>query len=206
MNHQEREALQDFLEELVQARVMHKDREAESMIYQAIAHQPDAPYLLVQRNLLQEQALDAAQREIAALRNQINHTRSSENTSFLDSASSWGNQGRRYAAVPVERHPSASTHYGYARGDYPYSRPGLLGGGSGSFLGSMAATAAGVAAGSFLFHGIDELLHDHDGQGAAGLAEVNEHSSHFMEGGVADMGGLAGDAGIGDIGGMEDYS
>lgn len=71
----------------------------------------------------------------------------------------------------------------------------------------MAATAAGVAAGSFLFHGIDELLHDHDHPGASGSTDLNaSHSSGLMDDGGTDCGGLSGDAGVGDIGGAGDYS
>jgi hypothetical protein len=210
MNSQERAALEDFLKELMQARATRKDREAESMIYQAVAYQPDAAYLLVQRTLLQEQALDAAKREIAALRSQIEQAMSSGNTSFLESPSHWAN-GNRYYNVPSSRHPdSVGAAYRYASpSSYypPSSRPGLLNGGMGSFLGSMAATAAGVAAGSFLFHGIGGLLHDHEHSGSSGLADFNhDNGSQFMDDSGADYGGLAGDAGIDDIGEMDDFS
>jgi hypothetical protein len=66
----------------------------------------------------------------------------------------------------------------------------LRGGGGGGLLGSIAATAAGVAAGSFLFHGLDNLFHDHGGGGGQHLLADNDQSG----------GSLAEQAGLGSIG------
>jgi hypothetical protein len=44
----------------------------------------------------------------------------------------------------------------------------------------VAATAAGVAAGGFLFHGLDNLLHDHDG-GAKHLLSDNDSANPFND-------------------------
>jgi len=57
MNVQEREVLENFLNQLTQVRGVRKDSEADAIIARAIAQQPDAAYLLVQRALLLEQAL-----------------------------------------------------------------------------------------------------------------------------------------------------
>lgn len=209
MNQQERQALQDFLQELAQARLAHKDAEADAMISQAIARQPHAAYLLVQRILLQEQALDAAQHEIAALQTQLDAVRTPDNQRFLDPGSGWGLRNRAMAraanAPPVQSRAAYDLHTGAYHA--PAARPGLLSGGAGSFLGSMAATAAGVAAGSFLFHGIDQLLHPHDAPDHAasqGLADDPGSASQLMDETGFDNGSMASDAGFDDIGGFDD--
>jgi hypothetical protein len=54
MNTQEIQSLESFLNQLVQARGVAKDPQADSLIANAVAQQPDAAYLLVQRALLME--------------------------------------------------------------------------------------------------------------------------------------------------------
>ncbi len=54
----ERELLQKFLHDLIQVRVTHKDPVAEALIVQACTRQPDALYILVQRLLIAQRALD----------------------------------------------------------------------------------------------------------------------------------------------------
>lgn len=61
MNQRERDELLKFLEPLLRTRVVDKDVAAESLILQQCARQPDALYLLVQRAMALEAALQAAQ-------------------------------------------------------------------------------------------------------------------------------------------------
>lgn len=67
MNPTDAKKLQDFLDQLVQAQGVPKDPQAEALIERALARQPHAPYLLVQRALLLEQALANARARIADL-------------------------------------------------------------------------------------------------------------------------------------------
>ena len=60
MTPQESQTLQRFLSQLTQAHVSAKDPDAQAMITKAVAQQPDAAYLLVQRALLLERALQQA--------------------------------------------------------------------------------------------------------------------------------------------------
>jgi hypothetical protein len=53
----ERQQLQAFLFDLIQARATEKDKVAETLILEACARQPDALYLLVQRVMVLEQTL-----------------------------------------------------------------------------------------------------------------------------------------------------
>jgi hypothetical protein len=67
MNPHEYEALRSLLAQLVEIRGVNKNPEAELLIREAVARQPDATYLLVQQTLLLRAALDEATRTIAAL-------------------------------------------------------------------------------------------------------------------------------------------
>jgi hypothetical protein len=181
--------LHDFLGQLVQARGIQKDPEADALIQRAVAKQPDAAYLLVQRALLMEQALDSAKAQIAALESQLQQQQR-QGGGFLD-PHSWGN--RRQLSHPQSHH----MHYQHAGpGSMSRGMGGFLrGGGGGGLLGSIAATAAGVAAGSFLFHGLDNLFHDHDGHGGAHLL-----GGENLAGGDLSGSSLADQAGLNDIG------
>ncbi|HEY0337757.1 MAG TPA: DUF2076 family protein, partial [Burkholderiales bacterium] len=61
MTLQERELLERFLQQMAAARPEQKDGEAEALIKEAVSRQPDAVYLLVQRAIQLEQALQATQ-------------------------------------------------------------------------------------------------------------------------------------------------
>lgn len=66
MNVQERDQLLKFLASLRQTSVQTKDAVAESIIRDALGREPDALYLLVQRSLALQLALDAALNKIKA--------------------------------------------------------------------------------------------------------------------------------------------
>ncbi|MGX9218082.1 DUF2076 family protein [Massilia varians] len=191
MSPSDTQMLHDFLGQLVQARGIKKDPEADALIQRAVAQQPDAAYLLVQRVLLMEQALDSAKSQIAALESQLHQQQQQTSRGgFLDPYS-WGS--RRHASHPQSHH----MHYQHAMpGSMGRGMGGFLrGGGGGGLLGSIAATAAGVAAGSFLFHGLDNLFHDHDGNGGAHLLGGENLSGADLSGSA-----LADQAGLNDIG------
>ncbi|MFM8588770.1 MAG: DUF2076 family protein [Limnohabitans sp.] len=61
MNRRERDALLQFLEPLLRIRATDKDVTAETLILERCARQPDALYLLVQRAMALQSALEAAQ-------------------------------------------------------------------------------------------------------------------------------------------------
>jgi hypothetical protein len=166
MTPQEAQALQTLLSQLTQVKGIVKDPQAETMIGSAVAQQPDAAYLLVQRSMILEQALDAAKAQISDLEKQLQAPRAqTKNNSFLD-ANTWGNNTRTAENFGTERSvtgaeiPANMTAKNAAPlpGSTRAAAPGFLGGGAGSMLGTMAATAAGVAGGAFLFQGIGNLL------------------------------------------------
>ena len=156
MNSEERRLLSEFLEQLTQVKGVAKDPDADALIAQAAAKQPDACYLLVQKALLQEQALNGAKAQIADLRGQLEQAKSrpSRGGGFLGGGDPWG-------ASPRPASPS-----GASWAAAPQSGGG--GGGMGSFLGTAAATAAGIAGGAFLFQGLESLF-GHHGSGSGFL-------------------------------------
>lgn len=182
MSPQETQALQNFLDQLIQVQGVNHDPQAATMISAAVARQPDASYLLVQRALLLEQALTSANSQIASLQadlreqKALNAANTQATSSFLDPASSaWGNSA---SSKPLNIPPATATSVtGQALPAYPaqnaFSAPipaaqtsnSFFGNTGGSMLGTVAATAAGVAAGAFLYQGISHMM----GQ--------NEHSS-----------------------------
>jgi hypothetical protein len=153
MNIQEREQLTMFLQQLARARVDGKDSEADALISETCRRQPDAAYLLVQRSLLQEQALANAQEQIARLRSELDAARPAGRGGFLGDANTWGN-----SAPPAGR----STLAGFPPLPAAPSAPQSAGGWGSGWLGNMATTAAGVVAGSFLFQGIEHLIGNHN--------------------------------------------
>lgn len=179
MSPQETQTLQDFLNQLTQVRGIGKDPQADAMIASAVAQQPDAAYLLVQRALLMEQALTTSKAQIAALQNQLQALQSgaAPTRGFLDS-NAWGNApiASRPAPAPAPAYPPAYTLApapAAAAPQYqaaPAPSSGFFGGGLGSTLGTVAATAAGVAGGAFLFQGIEHLM---NGGNSSGLGHQN---------------------------------
>lgn len=105
MSPQENQSLQDFLNQLVQVRGIAKDPQADAIINSAVAQQPDAAYLLVQRALLMEQALNTAKTQIATLQRQLlqatQTAQPAPSGNFFD-ANAWGN------SAPAVARPSGA--------------------------------------------------------------------------------------------------
>jgi hypothetical protein len=166
MTVQERELLERFLQQMTAARAGQKDPEAEALIKEAVARQPDAPYLLVQRALQLEQALQATQAQVQKLQAELDQSRPASRGGFLNDPA-WGSQPTgpvTQNATPMRQAAGAPTATAAAPG-------GAWGGGS--MLGNIATTAAGVVAGSFLFQGIDRLMH----HGDTGLGSGRDQSA-----------------------------
>ncbi|MBI4742243.1 MAG: DUF2076 family protein [Betaproteobacteria bacterium] len=167
MKPQEREQLNQFLQQMNQAQLAGKDEEADAMIRGACARQPDASYLLVQRAILQDQALHEAGQQIARLQAELEQLRAAgggnRESSFLND-NAWGASA---AMRPGARVPPAA-RFAQAAPVPTTAAPGTSGVWGGGMLGSIATTAAGVVAGSFLFQGIGHLMGNH-ATGAGGM-------------------------------------
>lgn len=172
MNTQEREQLGAFLQQLAQAQASQKDEEALAMINSTVARQPDAAYLLVQRALILDAALKNAQNQIAQLQSQLAQSKAAAPAAnFLD-ANAWGRSPLAGAAAPVSSSPAMAPAPAPAlSATTPMAAP-ASGFQAPSFLTSMATTAAGVAAGAFLFQGVSHLLGTHGDASTQGLSAL----------------------------------
>ncbi len=164
----EKQLLERFLQQLTAAQAGQKDTEADALIRSACARQPEAAYLLVQRAIQLEQAFEAARMEAQKLQTELDQVRSGTQKSFLSDSYAWGSQARTPAsgaspATPSGRQPipgvsAMNTATSPAASAAPIrAAPGAWGGSS--LLGTMATTAAGVVAGSFLYQGIQNMMH-----------------------------------------------
>ncbi|MEP6658044.1 MAG: DUF2076 domain-containing protein [Betaproteobacteria bacterium] len=170
MTPQETQLLQEFLDQLTAVRGIAKDPDADALIARAVSQQPDASYLLVQRALLLDQALQSAKAQLAELQDQVRRSSpAASSSSFLGSlGAAWGRHpaaegaGPTGAAQAPVMSPTAINSPPGAN-PLPPQRPGFLGGGGGGFLQQAAATAAGVAGGAFLFSGIQNMMGHHEG-------------------------------------------
>lgn len=172
MTSQEREQLVAFLQQLVQTQAGAKDFDADALIREAASRQPDAAYLLVQRAMGLDLALQAAQAQIAKLQGEVDSLRTTSaaaakpaaSGSFLDSANAWG---RSAAGTPPPAAASASRSAfapafpaTAARASAQPAAPASAWGSG--MLASVATTAAGVVAGSMLYHGIQNMMGNHN--------------------------------------------
>jgi hypothetical protein len=154
MTPDERALLTRFLSDLTLIRGAAKDPEAEGLINQAIAVQPDAAYLLVQHSLLADQALHTAQQRIAELEARLQAPAPQPQASFLGGAAPTAQPWSQPQAQPMYQTAVPPTQpQGFFGGGAP-AGPG----GFGSFLRNVGTTAAGVAGGAFLFEGLSNLF------------------------------------------------
>ena len=192
MTPQERDLLTTLLARLKNTANQPKDPEADALIRQAMAEQPDAPYFLAQTVLIQDLSLHNAQNQIAELEKQLTVAQQQAArpapTSFLGGlfgshqpappasgagsappAGPWTRAPQVAAAPPAQPwgQPNPQGGYGQPMG----AGGGFLGGGGmggSGFLRSAATTAAGIAGGALLFQGIELLFGQHASAGILG--------------------------------------
>ena len=188
MNVQERALLTGFLQQLAQAQAGPKDTEATALIGDTLARQPDAVYLLVQRALILDGALNNAQARVAELQGQIEQQKAqsaslvspAQSANFLD-ANAWGRASSPPAAAAVMQNTGIRPQSGglsgvTTTGNYGAPQAAALGASptagfqAPSFLTSIATTAAGVAAGAFLFQGVNHMFGSHGDNSLPGSA------------------------------------
>jgi hypothetical protein len=163
MTPQEESMLNDLIGRIEQTQLTEKDPDAEQLLNQRLARNPNALYIMAQTVLVQNYALEQAQAQLNQLRQQTQalQQQPARATSFL------GNLlGHRDPAPPP---PPPQPGYGASPYAQPWNQPPAyqppaygppppaFGGGS-SFLRTAATTAAGVAAGALAFQGIESLM------------------------------------------------
>jgi len=207
MTPQERDLITALLTRLQQQANQPKDADADALIRQGVAAEPDAPYLLVQTVLIQDMALHDAQRRIAELERRVAAPPAAPSSFFADagrgsvpSAGIWPQPAAAAPAAPVWTQSSA----GAAPPPPAMTPPQMLSGAGSGFLRQAATTAAGIAGGALLFQGVSSLFAPHYGAGflggtpmQPGLSEtvINNYYGN-ADPGAAQSADLAGDPGL----------
>ncbi len=185
MTPQERQLIEELFDRLATLENRPRDPEAERAIAEGLAGAPHAIYPLVQTVLIQDEALKRADERLREL-----EEGSSENIGFLDAMreSLFGRDERqRHSSVPLVR-PAV-----------PMQAAQDQGGRGGSFLGTAAATAAGVLGGALLLDSFRSMM----GQGqahASPSAFGDTGKDPLWSGSSAADSDLAREAGLNDIG------
>lgn len=169
MNPQEKAQLEQFLEQLNSTQAGPKDSEANALIAESAKRQPDAAYLLVQRAMGLEMALQVAQKQMAEMQAKIDQ--SNKPSGFLSGINSWGR------AAPAAAQSTPANAMAAARPAAGAAQPSSWGSG---MLGAIATTAVGVVAGSMLYQGIQSMM----GQNASSEeGTALDHSNASMDSG-----------------------
>jgi len=174
MNLQERDQLNLFLQQLTQVQATQKDPEAETLIREACARQPDAGYLLVQRAMQLEHALQVVKDQCVQLQAELDKARPATPTGFMNDVNAWGRPVMVSAAhTPATAPTLASAFQPRPQAQQPAAAPASSWGSG--ILGTVATTAAGVVAGSFLYQGIENLMGHHN-QSGFGASNADSHA------------------------------
>jgi hypothetical protein len=171
------------LEDVEQRATEPRDRDAEALIARRLAERPAAAYYLAQTVVVQQQALEQAERRIAELEEQG------------EARQGWGRPAR-YDQRQQQQYADDRNNPG------PWNRSPAFGGGG--FLAGAAQTAMGVAGGVLLGNLIGGLF----GGGEAHAAETPQQDANQADNNSADSeadnsGDAGSDAGGFDAGGFD---
>jgi hypothetical protein len=220
MTPQERQMIDDLFGRLAQLENAPRDPDAAAAIAQGLRQAPNAIYPLVQTVLVQDEALKRANSRIQELE-AAGAPAQTQSGGFLDSMrETIFGQGQPGGSVPnvppptsrpvwnsgqVLQQTQSPGQYDQAPYGQPYGAPQPPMGGGGSFLGTAAATAAGMVGGSLLLNSIRSMMGGgHSGFGAPSALTGTGSSQNPW----SDQSGsnLARDAGINDVGSSTDRS
>ncbi|MEB2847565.1 DUF2076 family protein [Rhizobiales bacterium RZME27] len=191
-----------------------RDGEAETFINQRVASQPAAPYFMAQTIVVQEQALEAAQRRIEELEHQAS-ARPAGGGGFFSSmfgsnsqprqqpantaayrggapatAGAYGNQGHAQNAYADPNGQADGQQGGQSSG--PWGRQGAAQrgpmGGGGGFLAGAAQTAMGVAGGVLIGNAIMGMMGGNEAQAAETPAPEPAQPAEDADTGMDDGG------------------
>lgn len=160
MDRNDREAIETLFEKIaeVERNSPPRDRQSEALIGEKIAGHTAAPYYMAQTIIVQEQALEAAERRIAELEAEGSRGRGGLFGGLFGDS---GGAAEPRGSVPRVGHPAAETRHG----------------GSG-FLAGAAQTALGVTGGLLLGNAIAGMLGGGKAQAAEGQNAKDEASQN----------------------------
>ncbi len=207
MTPEERSLVKELFDRLATLENARRDPEAERLISEGLRYTPNAPYALVQTVLVQDDALKRADARIREL--EAGATKSARDTSFLGSMREdvLGRRENRSSVPsvrPGEGQPARSPAWQAGAqppqgglGSVPAQAPA---GPGGSFLGTAAATAAGVIGGSLLLGSIRSMMGQPGSAHAAYDPAAGGSGASPWGGGSAGGGDLSRQAGLDDVG------
>lgn len=177
MNPSEEQQLIRFLGGLVNAAPPQVDSQAQRLIEQAFARQPQAAYLLTQRALALSMAVEAAQQKIAQLEADAASTspgrpQSSAGSAALVSSQAWGRQSGPLpkAQPPFGAQPAVGVQAPFGAQSAVGAQPQAQSSWSQGLMGSLVGAAAGVMIGQALWHGVQQMIGSPGGAGAEASA------------------------------------
>jgi uncharacterized protein len=220
MTPQERQMVDELFDRLSKLENAPRDPDAVAAITEGLRKAPNAVYALVQTVLLQDEALKRANSRIQELE-AAGAGEQHQPGGFLDSMRDaiFGPDQPRGSVPNVRPSENASrpvwnsgqaAQQSQSPGQYnqppygqPYGAPQSPMGGGGSFLGTAAATAAGMVGGSLLLNSIRSMMGgSHQGFGdAAGLGDRAASQTPWSDQSSSE---LAREAGVNDIGSSGD--
>lgn len=187
MNAEERNLISGLFDRMRSFGSPEKDRDAEALISQNVRAMPDAPYMLVQSVLVQEQTLQQAGQRIEELEGRVAQLESQGGRGQASSGGFLGGLfggGRATPSIPPR--PMAQQPQPQMSNASPWGRPAAqqqpvqAGGGGGGFMKTAMATAAGVAGGMILADSIRGMMgsgsHSHGTQSASAPEAANSNA------------------------------
>ncbi len=215
MTPQERQLVDELFDRLAKLEDAPRDPDAERAIADGLRRAPHAVYALVQTTLVQDEALKRANARIQELEG---GPPQEQPHGFLDNMRDalFGREERR-GSVPTVRPgglgssgvwgsgqsapPPGPAGYGPPPAGYGYGPGSAPVGSGGSFLGTAAASAAGVIGGAMLLNGIRSMFgHSYGGGYGPSAYDPGPSVGSPWGGGSAANSDLARQAGIDDIG------
>jgi hypothetical protein len=212
MTPEERNLVTDLFDRLARLEESPRDREAERLIQDGLRQAPNATYALVQTTLIQDEALKRADGRIRELEAQLGTgAEPPRQGGFLENMreSVFGRrEAPRAGSVPTVRPGGEGAPMGappvYRSEPQPMAQAPMMGqpAPGGSFLGTAAATAAGVIGGSLMMDSIRSMMGHRGGTAHAAYEPAGAGQAAPWGGNSSSSGDnkMARDLGIDDIG------
>jgi hypothetical protein len=216
MTPEERNLVTDLFDRLTRLEESPRDREAERLIQDGLRQAPNATYALVQTALIQDEALKRADGRIRELEAQLGTgAEPPRQGGFLESMreSVFGRrEAPRAGSVPTVRPGGEGAPMGappaYRTEAQPMAQAPMIGQApmmgqpspGGSFLGTAAATAAGVIGGSLMMDSIRSMMGHRGGTAHAAYEPAGAGQGSPWGGNSGGSDKMARELGIDDIG------
>jgi hypothetical protein len=210
MTPQERKLVGDLFDRLERLENAPRDADAVNLINDGLDRAPNALYPLVQTVLVQDEALKRADARIRELESElgIEAKPGGEQSGFLDNMRDTllGRREQQGSVPSVRPNPGESkwgAAYGQAagapQGQPAYGQPPQQESGGSSFLGTAAASAAGVIGGALLLNSFRGMFGGQQPGQSHGAFDQRSGGGAPWDSGASNS-DLARDAGLGDIG------